>query len=162
MHDTNHFMSHSIYIALMLKDLVHHMHVYLHPSFSVVDHVTVFVAYNGKWEYDRKEWFFKNSKSSIMVVPKHITLSEITDILYKQLKVDKKLYRLKLEVHYRTGSPWFPVTEIQNNQDLSVFISVTSKTKLPLCVTQLYDEFANVVQDTISSGVDEERRKGSF
>ncbi|PWA81682.1 ankyrin repeat family protein [Artemisia annua] len=123
------------------------------------DHAIVFVAYNGKWEYDDKEWFFKNSRSSIMVVPKHVTLTEITGILYKQLKVNKKLYRLKLEVHYRTGSPWFPVTEIQNNQDLSVFISVTSKTKLPLCVTQIYDEFTNVVQDRVTSGVDEERRK---
>ncbi|PWA71150.1 ankyrin repeat family protein [Artemisia annua] len=128
-------------------------------NINTEDHAIVFVAYNGKWEYDGKEWFFKNSRSSIMVVPKHVTLSEITGILYKQLKVNKKLYRLKLEVHYRTGSPWFPVTEIQNNQDLLVFISVTSKTKLPLCVTQIYDEFTNVVQDRVTSGVDEERRK---
>lgn len=139
------------------------MHVYLHPLFSVVDHVTVFVAYNGKWEYDRKKWFFENSKSSIMVVPKHITFSEITDILHQQLKVNKRFYRLKLEVNYRTGSsPWFPVIEVKNNQDLSVFISETAKTRLPLCVTRLDEKFANVVQDKLSSGVDEERRKGKF
>nr|GEY30483.1 ankyrin repeat family protein [Tanacetum cinerariifolium] len=28
------------------------------------DHVTLFVAYDGKWEYDGKEWFFKNSKET--------------------------------------------------------------------------------------------------
>ncbi|PWA53839.1 ankyrin repeat-containing domain, PGG domain, Gag-polypeptide of LTR copia-type [Artemisia annua] len=123
------------------------------------DDVAVFVAYNGKWEYEDKEWFFKNSRSSMIVVSKHITLSEITDNLIKQFKVDKEFYRLKLEVHYRTGSPWFPVIEIQNNQDLSVFISETSKTKLPLCVTRLDNKFENAVQYKDSSDVDEERRK---
>ncbi|GJR45346.1 ankyrin repeat family protein [Tanacetum coccineum] len=100
------------------------------------DDVTVFVAYDGKWEYDNKEWFFENSESSIMDVPKRITLSKITDILNKQFDVNKELFRLKLEVHYRTGSPWFPVTEIQNDKGLSVFISETSKTRLPLCVSR--------------------------
>ncbi|GKA35080.1 hypothetical protein Tco_0721571 [Tanacetum coccineum] len=99
------------------------------------DDVTLFVAYDGKWEYDNKEWFFENSKSSTMDVPKRITLSEITDKLYKQFKINKELYHLKLEVHYRTtGSPWFP--EIQNEKDLSVFISETSKTRHPLCVSR--------------------------
>ncbi|PWA65999.1 ankyrin repeat-containing domain, PGG domain, Gag-polypeptide of LTR copia-type [Artemisia annua] len=123
------------------------------------DHVTVFVAYNGNWEYDRKEWFFENSKSSIMVVPKRITLLEITDILHKQLKVNKEGYRLKLEVHYRTGSPWFPVTEIQNDQDLLVFISETSKTRLPLCVTRIHDDEISSDDDKISARIDEERQK---
>ncbi|GJT34828.1 ankyrin repeat family protein [Tanacetum coccineum] len=107
------------------------------------DDVTLFVAYDGEWEYDSKEWSFENSKSSIMVVPKRITLSEITGILNKQFKVNAELYELKLEVHYRTtGSPWFPVTEIQNNKDLSVFISETSKTRLPLCVSRSLDWYA--------------------
>nr|GEU87973.1 ankyrin repeat family protein [Tanacetum cinerariifolium] len=121
------------------------MHVYLHPSFSVLDHVTIFVAYDGKWEYDGKDWFFKNCKSLIMVVPKRITLSEITHILNKQFEVNKELHHLKLEVHYKTGSIWFPITEIRNNQDLSVFISEASKAKLPLCVTRLDDADAKVV-----------------
>ncbi|GKF13923.1 hypothetical protein Tco_0055385, partial [Tanacetum coccineum] len=127
------------------------MHVYLHQSFSVLDSLTVFVAYNGKWEYDDKEWFFKNSKSETIFVPKHITLSDIIDILSDKFKVDEKLYRLKLEVHYRTGSPWFPVTHIFKDEHLSVFISETSKTKVPLCVTRLKKE-----EET---DVDEERRK---
>ena len=43
-----------------------------------------------------------------------------------------------------------------------MFISETSKTKLPLCVSPCSDiEFENVVQDKLSSDVDEERRKGS-
>ncbi|GJW57405.1 hypothetical protein Tco_0104136 [Tanacetum coccineum] len=124
------------------------MHVYLHLSFSVLDHVTLFVAYDGEWEYDGKEWFFKNSESSIVVVPKRITLSEISDILYKQFKVNKELYHFKLEVHYRTGSPWFPVTKIQNNKDLSVFISETSKTRLPLCVTRLKKDETDVGEES--------------
>nr|GEY39000.1 ankyrin repeat family protein [Tanacetum cinerariifolium] len=73
----------------------------------------------------------------MLVVPKHITLSDMIDILYEEFHVDKLLYRLMLEVHYRTESPWFPVIEIQNDNDLSVFISETSKTKLPLCVSRL-------------------------
>nr|GEX04079.1 ankyrin repeat family protein [Tanacetum cinerariifolium] len=60
------------------------------------DDVTLFVAYDGKWEYDNKEWFFENSKSSTMDVPKRITLSEISDNLYKQFKVDT-YDRLKLQ-----------------------------------------------------------------
>ncbi|GKA38174.1 hypothetical protein Tco_0730725, partial [Tanacetum coccineum] len=100
------------------------------------DDVTLFVAYDGKWEYDSKEWFFESSKCSVMVIPKHITLSEITDTLIKQFNVNKELYRLKLNVHYIPGSPWFHVTEIQNVKDLSVFISETSKTRLPLCVSR--------------------------
>nr|GEY08595.1 ankyrin repeat family protein [Tanacetum cinerariifolium] len=117
------------------------------------DDVTLFVAYDGKWEYDNKEWFFENSKSSTIDIPKRITLSEITDILNKQFKVNKELYHLKLEVHYRTGSPWFPVTEIQNDKDLSVFISETSKTRLPLCVSRSLVWYAQ------ADKVDEERRK---
>nr|GEY68047.1 ankyrin repeat family protein [Tanacetum cinerariifolium] len=116
------------------------------------DDVTLFVAYDGEWEYDSKEWFFQNSKCSVMVVPKHITLSETTDTLIKQFKVNKELYHLKLEVHYRTGSPWFHVTEIQNDKDLSVFISETSKTSLPLCVSR------SLVWDA-QAEVDGERRK---
>ncbi|GJY05162.1 hypothetical protein Tco_0371102 [Tanacetum coccineum] len=113
------------------------------------DRVTLFVAYDGKWEYDSKEWIFKNSKGSMFVVPKHITLSEINEILYDKFYVNKWLYRLKLEVHW-TGSPWFPLVEIQNDKDLSVFISETSKKELPLCVTRLKKD---------ETDVDEERRK---
>nr|GEY50605.1 ankyrin repeat family protein [Tanacetum cinerariifolium] len=107
-------------------------------------HVTLFVAYDGKWEYDDKEWFFKNSEGSMLVVPKHITLSEITDILYAKFDVDKFLYHLMLEVHW-IGSPWYPSIKIQNDKDLSVFISETSKTKLPLCVTRLENNKTDVV-----------------
>ncbi|GKG48354.1 hypothetical protein Tco_0510239, partial [Tanacetum coccineum] len=64
-------------------------------------------------------------------------------------------------VHYRTGSPWFPVTEIENDKDLSVFISETSKTKLPLCVTFVKD-LPPVVPDRLTSDVDEERQIGNF
>nr|GEX07667.1 reverse transcriptase domain-containing protein [Tanacetum cinerariifolium] len=84
-------------------------------------------------------------------VPKHITLSEIRDILNNNFNVNKKLSRLKFEVHYRTGSPWFPIIEIRNDRDLSQFISETSKTKVPLCVTRLDQDY---VPD-----FDEERRK---
>nr|GEW88380.1 ankyrin repeat family protein [Tanacetum cinerariifolium] len=136
------------------------------------DHVTVFVAYDEKWEYDGKEWFFKNSKGSMLVVPKHITLSEMTDILHDKICVNKLLYRLKLEVHW-TGSPWFPVIEIQNDKDHSVFISETLKKELPLCVTRLKKDKTDVINqlkknktdeigsddDEMSSDVGEERQK---
>ncbi|PWA38119.1 hypothetical protein CTI12_AA585010 [Artemisia annua] len=137
-------------INIIKNDIIEGMNSTINKNGSNDDHVTIFVAYNGKWEYYRKEWFFVDFKSSIMVVPKHVTLSEITDILHKQFEADKEFCSLKLEVNYRTGSPWFPVTEIQNDQDLWVFISETLKTKLPLCVTRVY-KFANV---------EEERRKG--
>ncbi|GKA96858.1 hypothetical protein Tco_0818953 [Tanacetum coccineum] len=123
------------------------VHVNLHPSFSVLDYATVFVEYNGVWEYDGKEWFFRNSKSSTIFLPKHITLSEIIDILYEHLDVNKKLYRFNLEVQHGIEYP----SKIEYNQDLSVFISETLETKLPLCVTRIYDE--------ISSEVAGERRK---
>nr|GEZ94975.1 ankyrin repeat family protein [Tanacetum cinerariifolium] len=134
------------------------------------DHVTLFVVYDGKWEYDNKEWFFKNSKGSMLVVPKHITLSEITDILYDKFNVNKLLYHLMLEVHW-IGSPWYPVIKIKNDKDLSVFISETSKTKLPLCVTWLKKNKTTVVNqlkkdktDVVThlkdeSDVDEKRQK---
>nr|GFB98872.1 hypothetical protein [Tanacetum cinerariifolium] len=115
------------------------------------DYATVFVAYNGTWELDEKGLIFKNSKSSTIFVPKRITLSDTTDILYKHLDVDKKLYRLKLEVNNETE--WYRLcgNEIQNDFDLLEFISKTSETKLLLCVTQIYD--------AISSDVAGERRK---
>nr|GFA10067.1 hypothetical protein [Tanacetum cinerariifolium] len=112
-------------------------------------YATVFVKFNGEWEYeDEERIIFKNFESSTIFVPKRITLSEIFDILHKHLHVNKKLYSFNLEVQHGTEDP----SEIENNQDLSAFISETSETKLPLCVTRIYDH--------ISSQVAGERREG--
>ncbi|GKA54052.1 hypothetical protein Tco_0753001 [Tanacetum coccineum] len=109
------------------------------------DNVTVFIAYDGKWEYDddKERMIFKNSKSSTIFVPRCITLSEITDILYEHLDVDKKLYRLKLEVNHETERHRLSRIKIQSDFDLSEFISETSETKLLLCVTRIYDAISS-------------------
>ncbi|PWA83261.1 ankyrin repeat family protein [Artemisia annua] len=126
------------------------------------DHVRVFVAYNGKWKWDGKEWLFENSKGSLMVVSKYVTLSQITDILNTKFNVDQDSCGLKLEVHYRFGSPWFPIIEIEDDHDISAFISESSKTKLPLCVTPvLKDDVAEGVgQDEINPDIKEESPHG--
>ena len=118
---------------------------YLHASFSLLDQVRIFVAYDGKWEWDGKEWLFKDSKGSIMAVSKYVTLSQITDILCTKFDVDQDSYGLKLEVYYRVGFPWFPIIEIKCDEDLSLFISESSITKLPLCVTA-------VLKDDVAEG----------
>ncbi|GJS25417.1 ankyrin repeat family protein [Tanacetum coccineum] len=58
---------------------------------------SVFVAYNGKWEWEGKELLFMESKGSIMVVSKYVTLSQITDILCTKFDVDRDSRGLKLE-----------------------------------------------------------------
>ena len=67
-----------------------------------------------------------------------------------------------MEVHYRVGSPWFPIIEIECDEDLSLFISESSKTKLPLCVTPvLKDDVAEGVgQDEINPDIKEESPHG--
>ena len=119
---------------------------YLHALFPLLDHVTLFVAFGGKWELDGKEWLFKESKGSIMVVSKYVTLSQITDILCVKFDVDQDSYGLKLEVFYKVG---FPIIEIECDEDLSLFISKSSKTELLLCVTA-------VRKDDVAGGVGEE------
>ncbi|GKA52231.1 ankyrin repeat family protein [Tanacetum coccineum] len=132
---------------------------YLHASFPLLEHVPVFVAYNGKWEWEGKELLFMESKGSIMVVSKYVTLSQITDILCTKFDVDRDSRGLKLEVYYRIG---FPIIEIECDEDLSLFISESSKTKLLLCVTVVLkaDVAEGVGQDEINPDIKEESPHG--
>ncbi|GKB09506.1 ankyrin repeat family protein, partial [Tanacetum coccineum] len=124
-----------------------------------LEHVPVFVAYNGKWEWEGKELLFMESKGSIMVVSKYVTLSQITDILCTKFDVDRDSRGLKLEVYYRIG---FPIIEIECDEDLSLFISESSKTKLLLCVTVVLkaDVAEGVGQDEINPDIKEESPHG--
>nr|GFC21730.1 ankyrin repeat family protein [Tanacetum cinerariifolium] len=94
-----------------------------------------------------------------MLVSKDITLSQITDILIRELDVLEKKFRLKLEVQYKVGSLDFPIIEIEDDDDLLVFISETLKTKIPLCVTRvLKDGVMTIREDTVEGEYQHERK----
>ncbi|PWA70848.1 DEAD-box ATP-dependent RNA helicase 28 [Artemisia annua] len=83
--------------------------------------ITIIVMIDCEW--DDKEWLFMNSKGSMIVVSKDVTLVQLTDNLHKKPQVSKESDSFKLEVRYKLATPWFSAAEIDGDEDLKTFIS---------------------------------------
>ena len=64
-----------------------------------------------------------------------VTYLQLLDILHKELKVDKQMYELKLEVPYTCGDQPFTPVHVESDLGVRAFLGVTPKERLVVCVT---------------------------
>ena len=100
--------------------------------------VSVFVAFNGVWELENRDWIFRDAENQVLPVEKGVTYEQLLDILYDELEVDKCVHDLKIEVLYTCLSQSVKPTVIKNDRHVRAFIGLASKfveKLIPLCVT---------------------------
>ena len=65
----------------------------------------------------------------------NLSYLQLIDTLHKELRVDKELYGLKLEVPYTCGDQPFTPVLVESDLGVRAFLGVTSQERIPLCVT---------------------------
>ncbi|XP_062118350.1 uncharacterized protein LOC133831966 [Humulus lupulus] len=95
--------------------------------------------YNGVWEREGRDWVFNGAENLTFELEKDITYSQLVELLYSELEVDKVQYDLKLEVNYKymKGLMYRPEL-IRNDKGVSLYLSMLLKKPdefVPLFVT---------------------------
>ena len=58
--------------------------------------VPVYVAFDGNWEMEDRNWVYKDAKSQVILVEKNVTYEQLKAILYGELQLDSSVYEIKL------------------------------------------------------------------
>ena len=81
------------------------------------------------------KWMFKNALCTVIPMENNVSYLQLIDTLHKELRVDKELYGLKLEVPYTCGDQPFAPVLVESDLGVRAFLGVTSQERIPLCVT---------------------------
>ena len=100
--------------------------------------VPVYVAFDGNWEMEDRNWVYKDAKSQVILVEKNVTYEQLKAILYGELELDSSVYEIKLEVRYECPGTGCMPTVLTADKHVHAFITTSSRSvekMIPLCVT---------------------------
>ncbi|XP_062078696.1 uncharacterized protein LOC133783165 [Humulus lupulus] len=98
-----------------------------------------YLMYNGVWEREGRDWVFNGAENLTFELENDITYSQLVELLYSELEVDKVQCDLKLEVNYKymKGLMYRPEL-LRNDKGVSLYLSMLLKKPdefVPLFVT---------------------------